>query len=277
MYAPCHAPSLLSVPPHSSILHPAVLKSFKLALLKGKRSIPATLSTQQKGAGTEGSSLPSASSAWLDESPSSPPRLSVSNSLPLPLLARQPTESAHVLQPQLKRSFSFTHISSSHSLSSSHSKRHRGDAGAASPFALAPPSADVTGDAELAAFYIARELVEFSSRFIIVPGEGEEDGEEAGQAAQSAAAKDAVMASSDMEESEEEGGGGQRGGVGGAEQLLGVSAGVRPRGSAAAALDVCQSAEGGGGQAAAGGGRSGSPQLSRRYPSASVLAAGRSS
>ena len=166
VYHPANAPSLLSVEAHSSVLRPSVLRSFKLALLKGKRSLPALTSPQKKPLNgsqqlllsplvkvaipESSSSLFVPSSSYSSALPVSPPRLSLSASTPLP-------EPSHVLQPTLKRS--------SASLSSPilSSKRQRPSA-----VSLPLPARDVQADKELAALWIARELVEWSGQFRIV-------------------------------------------------------------------------------------------------------------
>ena len=175
VYHPADAPSLLSVEAHSSVLRPSVLRSFKLALLKGKRSLPA-ITSPQKGPlnGSSGASqhLPRSplaklaaplsscafsslsaprSSAYSNSLPISPPRLSLSASNPLP-------EPSHVLHPKLKRS-----AASLSALPSSSNKRQRPSA-----VALPLPARDVVTDKELAALWIARELVEWSGQYKIV-------------------------------------------------------------------------------------------------------------
>ncbi len=165
VYSPSHAPSLLSVSPESSILHPSVLKSFKLALLKGRSSLPAIMSPSHHPLPAPSTSTdlppltssPSPSSSTL---PSSTPTLLLSASLPLP--SGPPPSS-------LKRS-------SSHSdgFPLCCNKRLRVISPPSVPCSCFPlPSEDVRVDEELSAFWIARELVEFASRFD-VREEGEE-------------------------------------------------------------------------------------------------------
>ena len=186
VYHPADAPSLLSVEAHSSVLRPSVLRSFKLALLKGKRSLPAITSPQREplnasdasnasqhlllsplckqASGAASSSFSSlsvpSSSSYSSTLPASSPRLSLSASTPLP-------EPAHVLQPTLKRA------AASFSAADSSNKRQRSSA-----VALPLPARDVVADKELAALWIARELVEWSGQYKIVDGaEGAEEGE----------------------------------------------------------------------------------------------------
>ena len=216
VYHPADAPSLLTVEAHSSVLRPSVLRSFKLALLKGKRSLPAITSPQQRPLrGSTGSqhlllspllkvtappssssssslSVPS-SSAYSSTLPSSPPRLSLSASSPLP-------EPSHVLQPTLKRS--------SASLSSpvlSTNKRQRPAA-----VSLPLPARDVLADKELAALWIARELVEWSGQYKIVDAADVDVERTAGDTPQSLegmedASSDSDSCSSDSESDSESG------------------------------------------------------------------------
>ena len=190
VYRPSDAPSLLSVEAHSSVLRPSVLRSFKLALLKGKRSLPALTSPQQrptrasreshhlllsplvKGAAPPCSysslAIPfsAASSSTL---PVSPPRLSLSSSTPLP-------EPSHVLQPTLKRS-----AESLSALSAEPRNKRQHSAAVSLPL----PARDVLADKELAALWIARELVEWSGQYNIVENGAEEGERSAGSTPQS--------------------------------------------------------------------------------------------
>ena len=158
-YGALPAPSsLLSIAPGSSILNAETLRSFKLALLKGRDTIPATLSPPLHARSPISSPASSVSSS-SDADPS-PARLGVTASLPSLSTTPLPAPSS------LKRSFSLSSFLPS-------IKRVR----CASPTprvacsAIPLPSADVKEDAELAAFWIARELVEFASRYDIVEGE----------------------------------------------------------------------------------------------------------